>query len=123
MTQKKIHRIDRLQQLLQEEISGILSRDIKDPRIKMMSITRVIVSKDLSLAKVYFSTFKEEDGEETLAGLESSSGFIFHLLMKRLTLKTIPHIKFIIDTSIKYARYMEDKMKEIIKDEKDDKQD
>ncbi|HDS09732.1 MAG TPA: 30S ribosome-binding factor RbfA [Firmicutes bacterium] len=120
MTRKNTHRIDRLQHLLQREISEILNREIKDPRIKMLSVTRVIVSRDLSLAKVYFSTFNEEDAPETLTGLESSSGFIFHLLMKRLTLKTIPRLQFFIDTSIKYARYMEDRMKKIVKEGEDD---
>ncbi len=107
--------MERLQHLFQTEISKIIDRGLKDPRIKMLSITRVIISKDLSFARVYFSTLHESTAEESLKGLESASGFIHRVLMKRLILKHIPELKFHIDPSIKYARYMEDRMKEIEK--------
>ena len=120
MTNKQSYRIDRLQHLFQVEISTIIQKQIKDPRVKMLSITRVIISRDLSVAKVYFSTFNKTAAEETLVGLKKASGFIHRLLLKRLILKKIPELRFYVDESIKYARYMEDKMKEISKETSND---
>ncbi|MCK4666268.1 30S ribosome-binding factor RbfA [Candidatus Dependentiae bacterium] len=117
---KNPHRIERLQHLFQTEISRIIERDLKDPRVKMLSITRVIISRDLSLARVYFSTFQESTAEKCLEGFNSGSGFIHRLLLKRLILKHIPELKFYIDTSIKYARYMEDKLKKIVEGSEND---
>ncbi len=114
------HRIERLQHLFQTELSKIIKKGLKDPRIKMLSITRVIISKDLSFARVYFSTFQESLADESLKGLQSASGFIHRILMKRLILKHIPELKFYIDPSIKYARYMEDRLKEIEKGSEND---
>lgn len=121
MTQKKPYRLERVQHLMRAEISDIINNELKDPRIGMLSITRVLVSKDLGVAKVYFSTFKEEDAEETLEGLNNAKGYIFRALLKRLSLKQIPELRFFIDTSIKYARYIEDKMKKIVKADNNDK--
>lgn len=122
MTQNKNFRMKRIESLLQSELSRLIQRELKDPRIGMLSITRIYVSKDLSVAKIYISPFKEEEYESTLEGLESASGYLHGRLLKSLDIRQIPELRFYIDTSIKYARYMEDKMKNILKDSEDDKE-
>ncbi|MCD6121843.1 MAG: 30S ribosome-binding factor RbfA [Spirochaetales bacterium] len=96
-------RIRKVESLLLEEISEIiLKEDLKDPRInKLLSITEVRVSKDLGHAKVYVSYYGDRDTFKIIVNtLNHASGFIRGLLGKRIRLRTIPELKFILDESI-----------------------
>jgi ribosome-binding factor A len=98
---RRYKRAERVRDLLHEEVSRILQRDIKDPRIDLVIITRVELSEDLKHAKFYVTSFgSEEKRKEVLAGLEKASGYIRGALGKRLNLKFIPEIKFIFDESL-----------------------
>ena len=94
-------RTERVNELLQEEISEILLREIKDPRIGFITITNAKTASDLSHIKVFVSILGDE-GERnlTLMGLRSASGYIRQLLKKRINLRKIPEIKFVYDPSI-----------------------
>jgi len=96
-------RIRKVESLLLEEISEIiLKEDLKDPRInKLLSITAVEVSKDLGHAKVYVSYYGDRETFIIMVDtLNHASGFIRGLLGKRIRLRTIPELKFILDESI-----------------------
>lgn len=93
--------------LIKSEISDIISRKVKDPRIGFVTITSVEVSKDLRIAKVYVSIYGDDESKKkTLAGLISAAGFVHSELRKRLRIKIIPEIIFKIDTSIEYSVYI-----------------
>ena len=96
----KIDRIDRLNSLIRKEISEIVLYKIKDPRIGFITITKVSVTRDLKYAKVYISIF-DKDEEEVKEGLESAKKYIKSILGKRLKIKYIPELTFIIDDSLK----------------------
>ncbi|MFH1563572.1 MAG: 30S ribosome-binding factor RbfA [Nitrospirota bacterium] len=97
-------RIAKVDSLLQSEISDIITRKIKDPRIGFFSIISVDVSKDLHVAKIFISIYGDEESKKkTLDGLISASGFIHNELRKRLKIKFIPEIVFKIDPSIEYS--------------------
>lgn len=97
-------RIERVNQLMKEEISALLQRELKDPRIGFVTVTEVEVSKDLSQAKVYVSIFgPEEQWKETFAALESAKGFIRHWLRQHLKLRVIPSLLFRPDRSMAHA--------------------
>ena len=97
-------RADRLGDLMQREISDILHKRIRDPRIGFCTIIRVEVSKDLRHAKVYVSIMGTEDQQKsTLAGLKSATGFIRREIGSRIELRHTPEILFKIDKSVDHS--------------------
>ncbi|MEX2236351.1 MAG: 30S ribosome-binding factor RbfA [Dehalococcoidia bacterium] len=95
-------RTDSVHRLLQEEISGIIARDLKDPRLgAMVSVTQVEMVPDFSKAVVFVSLMGEPDKvEETFAALTSAGPFIHHELRERLSLRKTPQLTFRRDDSI-----------------------
>lgn len=89
-------RIDRVEEACKEELSEILQREVKDPRVGFVTITKVKVTPDLRRARVYVSMMEEEEeAENTLAGLESARGYLRSHLGKHLRLKFLPELEFV----------------------------
>jgi ribosome-binding factor A len=110
------NRTERLGGLIQELISAlILEGRIKDPRISaFVSITRVNVSGDLSYADVYVSNIRETANlERSAQGLQSAAGFIQAQLGASLKIRKIPHLRFHVDTSIREAFDMVQKIERL----------
>ena len=93
------HRAERLAGLIKEELGKLLQKEIKDPRIGFVSITKVKVSRDRSHAKVYVSIFGDKPDRESWR-LESAKGFIRGELGKRIRIRHTPEIQFIVDSSM-----------------------
>ncbi|HHV78923.1 MAG TPA: 30S ribosome-binding factor RbfA [Firmicutes bacterium] len=94
-------RLERLSAAMKEEVSLMIQRELKDPRIGFCSVTRVELSQDLGHAKVFVSVLgEEEDKRRTMEGLKSASGFIRSELTRRLGLYHAPEIMFKLDESI-----------------------
>lgn len=94
-------RTRRVAEQIQEEISALLLKGLKDPRIGFVTITGVEISPDFSKARVFFcTTGGEVEREQSQEGLQSAAGFIRKTLGKRLRLKTIPEFQFKYDTSL-----------------------
>ncbi len=109
-------RLIRLGEQIRNEISQmILKQQIKDPRVStFLNINRVEVSRDLSYAKVYVSSFMDEKKTaKGVKGLESAAGFIQSTLSRKLTLRQFPKLQFIVDSSIKEGFEMVHKLAEI----------
>jgi ribosome-binding factor A len=107
-------RSDKVADLIQKEISQMLVKSIKDPRIGFVTITKVAVSEDCRFAKVYFSvagTLSER--ERSVQGLESAKGYIRKELGRRIRLRYTPAILFQFDPSIEYAIHMEELIQSI----------
>ena len=104
---------------VQKELSKIISRDIKDPRIHpMTSVVSVEVTPDLKFAKVFVSVLgNDEDKEKTRKGLTSASSHIRSLLAKSLNLRNTPELTFVIDDSIEYGVSMSKKIDDLMKKE------
>lgn len=104
---------------VQREISKIIARDIKDPRINpMTSVVSVDVTPDLKYAKVFVSVLgNDEEKEKTRKGLASASSHIRSLLAKSLNLRNTPELTFLIDDSIEYGVNMSKKIDELIEKE------
>lgn len=106
----------RVGELLKEEISQIVLREMKDPRIGFVSITDVEVSGDLRHAKVFISVYgTDKEKEETLEGLQQAQGFVRKLVGERVKIHHTPEIIFRYDDSIENGVHIS----EIIKDLKD----
>ncbi len=99
-------RLERINSEIMKELSVII-RNLKDPRItEMISVLSVDTAKDLKTAKVYVSIYgNEEKKQETFNALVHSVGFIRKELSVALRdLKSVPQIKFILDTSMEYSQ-------------------
>jgi len=96
------HRIQRLNSLLRHEISELLQRQVKDPRLgSFVAVTEVSISPDLRHARIFVSHIgSEEEKQETLSALASASSFFRRELTKRLRLRRIPELSFQWDDSI-----------------------
>ena len=111
-------RTERLNDLLREEISELLQREVKDPRLGcFLTVTRVSTSPDLRHAKVFVSIMGSEgEKREALKGLASASGFFHRKLMERLSLRRMPQLSFHKDDSIEQAAHVLDLMREVAAD-------
>jgi ribosome-binding factor A len=98
-------RTERLNHLLRQEITELLQREAKDPRLSVMvSVTRVSVSADMHLAKVFVSVLgTEEEKKGLLAGLHAASGFLRRELASRLSLRYTPDLSFVYDDTMEQA--------------------
>ena len=95
----------RINSEVQRELSEIISRELKDPRIHpMTTVIAVEVTPDLKFCKAYISVLGSEDaGKDTIQGLRSAVGFIRTQLAKRINLRNTPELTFILDQSIEYG--------------------
>ncbi len=94
-------RLERVGDLLKEELSELILREVKDPRVGFVTITGVRVSADLRHARVYVVTHETgEERERTLEGLQSARGYLRGALGRRLRLKYIPDLNFGIDETL-----------------------
>ena len=102
---------------VQRELSRIISREIKDPRIApMTSVVDAVVTSDLKQCKVYISVLgDQETKDKTMEGLNSAVGYIRRELAHTVNLRNTPEITFILDDSIEYGVEMSKKIDELQK--------
>ena len=102
------HRIERVNRLIRQEISELLQRQVRDPRLgSFVSVTEVVTSPDLRRAKVFISRIGgEQEKKETLTALAAASGFFRNELAKRLRLRHIPELSFQWDDSIERGAHL-----------------
>ncbi len=97
-------RTQQVGEFLREELTDIIRREVKDPRIGFFTVVRVDVPTDLRSARVYVSVLgSDEERAATLAALRSAAGFIRHHLRPRLRMRQIPDLEFRDDRSMEYA--------------------
>ncbi len=102
------HRIERVNSLIRQEISELLQRQVKDPRLgNFIAVTDVSTSPDLKYAKIFVSRLGSEGNkQETLNALASASGFFRSELFKRLRLRHTPELSFQWDDSIERGTHL-----------------
>ncbi len=95
-------RMERIAEQLKGEIARVLSQDVKDPRLRLVTVTRVDAAPDLSHALVFWSTMDtvEDSIEATQDGLESAAAFMRGRLARELSLKRTPELRFRYDPSL-----------------------
>lgn len=107
-------RAEKLQALIKQELSTMLIRDVKDPRVKFVTITGVDVTNDLSYAKIYVSLYgSEEQQEQAWKGLQSGLGFFRREIARRIDLRVAPVLSFHKDTSMEYSAHIESLLRDI----------
>ena len=117
---KEFSRTRRIGQQLQQELAQVLQRDMKDPRIGMVTVNDVEVSRDLSYARVFVTFFEEDEKliEEKIEALSTAAGYIRSLVAGRMKLRVMPELRFIYDASLVEGMRMSNLVTRVISDDK-----
>ncbi len=112
---KNSHRMIRVNEEVKIELSAIIQREVKDPRIdSLVSVVAVDTTGDLKECKVYISVLGDEEKRvQTMEGLKSSAGFIRRELAHRLNLRNTPNLHFMMDTSIERGIEMSELIRDV----------
>lgn len=114
-------RAQRVAETIHKEISGLLIKGLKDPRIGFVTITSVDVTSDLSQARVYYTLMAStDDRAETQAGLDSSSSYVRQQLGRSLRLRHVPEVRFVYDASVDYGQHIEKLLNDVRTDPSQD---
>ena len=107
-------RLDRVNQLIKEEVSTLLQRELKDPRLGFVTVTEVETAKDLRVAKVFVSVLGDErQWASSLAALTSARGFVRNWLRQHLDLRVTPDVDFRADRSMEHAAKIQSLLKQV----------
>ena len=115
---REFSRADRVAQELQKEVAIILQREVKDPRIGMVTVSDVEVTKDLSCAKVFVTFLFDHDDaaiEQGMKALEKASPYIRTLLGKAMRLRIVPELRFMYDRSLVEGMRMSNLVTDVIR--------
>lgn len=95
---RDFHRSDRVGDQIQRELAELIRLEVKDPRVGMITLADVEVSRDLAYAKVFFTQLGgEEKGREAQQGLNHAAGFLRRALGQRMRLRSVPQLRFVYD--------------------------
>jgi len=108
------HREFKLADQIQRELASLFHLEVKDPRITFITITDVELTVDLSLAKIFYSTFPSDSEKviKTQKGLEAVTGFLRSKISKSIRLHHAPELKFIYDDSLERGRFLSNLIEE-----------
>ncbi len=111
---KDYPRSERLGSQIQRELSSLIRHSLKDPRLAQPSILDVQVTRDLSLARVYFSVLDPADAEPTGAALNHAAGFLQRELGRQIKARVTPKLQFIFDDTDIRGRTMDELIDSVI---------
>lgn len=98
---KEFSRTERVNEQIQRELAGIIQTELKDPRIKLITLTSVDISPDFAQAKIFFTSLEQTGGpKETIKALSQAAGFLRRELARRMTIRVIPQLHFFYDKSV-----------------------
>lgn len=107
-------RTERIASLIQTELSEVVLKKLKDPRIGFVTLTGVDMTPDLKLARVYYSVLgKEKEKEDTQRALERAAGFLQHAIAEALKLRFTPKLTFHLDESLEEGMRIEGILREL----------
>lgn len=113
-------RTDRVNQLLREELSRLIRREVKDPRVRGVTVAEVDTTGDLRHATVYVRTLGDDPTpEEAVEGLESAGGYLRSLLGRELHLRRVPEFAFEVDRTLERARRIDELLERVHREEED----
>jgi ribosome-binding factor A len=107
---REFKRTDRVGDYLLRELAILIQRDLRDPRLGMVSLTAVEVSRDISHARVYFTLLGSntvEEAKPTTDVLNKAAGFLRTALAKEASMRSVPRLRFVFDSSVGRGRDLE----------------
>ncbi len=112
------HRIERVAEQIREEVSQILATEVADPGVGLVTVTRVKVTPDLSLARVYWTIMGTmAERKETQKALARAAAYVRHLLSTRVNLRHSPEVVFTYDQSVAAQDRVEQILQELKQEE------
>ena len=108
---KEYARTQRVADYLQRELAALIQHEVRDPRVGMVSITGVDVSRDLGHARVYYTEMGSDSSEEageTTEALNRAAGFLRSQLSRDSSMRSVPQLRFYFDASVGRGRHLED---------------
>ena len=116
---REFARTDRVAQEIQREIAVILQREIKDPRLGMLTVSSVEITRDLAYAKVFVTFFDDSDEvvKESVALLNDAAGYIRSILAKTLRARIMPNLRFVYDKSLAEGIRMTSIVNQVIRED------
>lgn len=102
-----VRRIEQVNDLIREELGKIIDRDVELPERSLVTVTRVVTSPDLHYADVFLSITPHAKEKEALTVFEQEVGALQHQLNRKLRMRPVPRIKFLIDIEQKRADRIE----------------
>ena len=118
---KDFSRTERIGDQMQRELAMLIQREVKDPRVGMVTVNAVKVSRDLGYADIYVSLLTTEElteespqVQDALKVLDKVSGFLRGQVGKAMKLRVVPHLRFHFDTLLNYSRHMDSLIREAV---------
>ena len=108
---KEYARTQRVADYLQRELAALIQHQVRDPRVGMVSVTGVDVSRDLGHAKIYYTVLgvdSSDDAKESTEALNKAAGFLRSQLSKDSSMRSVPQLRFYFDSSVGRGRDLED---------------
>ncbi|MGM0680549.1 MAG: 30S ribosome-binding factor RbfA [Pseudomonadota bacterium] len=117
---KDFSRTRRIGEQMQRELATLIQQEIQDPRLGMVTVSAVEVSRDLAHAKVFITVLddQQQDIAASLEVLNRASGFLRHELGRRMTLRTVPMLRFVYDESMARGNELSRLIDEAVKSDK-----
>ena len=116
------NRMNKVDEEIKKEVGIIISTELKNPHLTgLISVTKVKTTPDFRYAKIYISMIGEKSKKQNLSILKQSSGHIRSLLAKKINLRTTPELVFEFDESLEYGAKIDEILKDISKDFKNNK--
>lgn len=114
-------RTDRIADLIRTELSELIRRELRDPRVALATVTGVEVSADLRHADVRISALGDDAArQQTMKGLDSARGFLRRELAHRLSLRVTPELKFHLDRGAEHSQEISDLLDRLHREERGD---
>lgn len=108
---KEYARTQRVADYLQRELANLIQREVRDPRLGMVSITGVDVSRDLAYARVFYTVLdadSSDEAKECTGVLNNAAGFLRSQLSRDSSMRSVPQLRFAFDNSVGRGREMEE---------------
>ncbi len=120
MATRNYKRTDRVADQIQRELAQLIARQVKDPRVGMVTITGVDVTREFDHAKIFFTVMDADQAtiKETSTGLTKAAGFLRRELGRAIRLRTVPQLHFHYDSSIEHGAHLSNLIEEAVKSDK-----
>lgn len=115
---KDYSRTQRVADLIQRELAKLIQTEMEDPRVNLVTVTAVQVSRDLAYAKIYITQhIDEKEIAKTVKVLNKAANFLRYRLAQVIDLRVIPELKFVYDASINYGSRLSSLIDEVIEED------
>lgn len=107
--EKRLHKVG---EAIQKELAELIQKELNDPRLGMVTLSEVRLNRDLSVARVFFTVYESEKKAQSLKVLKHCKGFLRRHLAQKISLRTVPDLEFMYDTTLEKAERIQNLLKE-----------